>query len=151
MPLLPDIIGVRADVSQMVTISSRGFASTTGRLKGVAAAARFRMLAALGRLDDPGAALPYEDVDGNDWWPDEPRAPSTYTIYRRHRAASTHWRRTWAEHLDGYSVQYRFAIEVGFNPPGGVHTRSRTGSGSAPGLPTRPWAAASSCMARATD
>jgi L,D-peptidoglycan transpeptidase YkuD (ErfK/YbiS/YcfS/YnhG family) len=73
------------------------------------------------RLPDPGARIPYRRVDGNDWWPYEPRDPATYNIYQGHRAARTHWRPTFAEHLDSFTKQYGYAIEVGFNLPGGVH------------------------------
>jgi L,D-peptidoglycan transpeptidase YkuD (ErfK/YbiS/YcfS/YnhG family) len=82
------------------------------------------MPAAFGRLRDPGAHLPYRRVDGNDWWPYEPRDPATYNIYQQHRAPQTHWRATFAEHLNDYTEQYRYALEVGFNLPGGVHYSS---------------------------
>jgi L,D-peptidoglycan transpeptidase YkuD (ErfK/YbiS/YcfS/YnhG family) len=88
---------------------------------GTTPAGRFRIPAAFGRLADPGSRLPYRQVDGNDWWPYEPRDPATYNIYQTHRAAQTHWRPTYAEHLDTFTTQYEYAIEVGFNLPGGVH------------------------------
>jgi L,D-peptidoglycan transpeptidase YkuD (ErfK/YbiS/YcfS/YnhG family) len=88
---------------------------------GTTPAGRFRIPAAFGRLPDPGARLPYQHVDSNDWWPYEPRDPATYNIYQTHKAAQTHWRPTYAEHLDTFTTQYEYAIEVGFNLPGGVH------------------------------
>jgi L,D-peptidoglycan transpeptidase YkuD (ErfK/YbiS/YcfS/YnhG family) len=150
-------IDVPASVTQLVTVSSRRFSSTTGTLKawtraaggpwvlahgavpvvigyggwviaadrrqstGTTPAGRFRMPAAFGRLADPGARIPYRRVDRNDWWPYEPRDPATYNIYQTHRAARTDWRPTFAEHLDSFTTQYQYAIEVGFNLPGGVH------------------------------
>jgi L,D-peptidoglycan transpeptidase YkuD (ErfK/YbiS/YcfS/YnhG family) len=156
-PALAAAIDVPAAVTQLVTVSSRSFGSTTGTLKawtreaggpwvlahgpvqvvigyggwvvaadrrqstGTTPAGSFRMPAAFGRLPDPGARIPYRHVDGNDWWPYEPRDPATYNIYQTHRAARTHWRPTYAEHLDSFTTQYQYAIEVGFNLPGGVH------------------------------
>ncbi len=155
--LLPEAIGARPSVRQLVTVSSADFGSTTATLKawrrttdgrwvlvrgpvpvvigyggwvvaadrrqntGTTPAGRFRMPAAFGRLPDPGAELRYRHVDGNDWWPYEPRDPATYNIYQAHRAAQTRWRPTFAEHLDHYTEQYGYAIQVGFNLPGGVH------------------------------
>ncbi len=69
----------------------------------------------------PARGIPYRRVDGNDWWPYEPRDPATYNVYQTHRAARTDWRPTFAEHLDSFTTQYQYAIEVGFNLPGGVH------------------------------
>ncbi len=160
--VLAAAIGARPAVRQMVTVSSAGFASTTGTLKawrrgaggtwvrvrgpvrvvlgyggwvvadrrrqntGTTPAGRFRLPATFGRLPDPGTHVKYRRVDGNDWWPYEPRDPATYNVYQQHRTAQTHWRRTFAEHLDDYTKQYAYAAEVGFNLPGGVHySRSR--------------------------
>ncbi|HYO31717.1 MAG TPA: L,D-transpeptidase family protein [Nocardioidaceae bacterium] len=93
---------------------------------GTTPAGRFALPTAFGRLSDPGTRLPYRRVDGNDWWPYEPRDPATYNIYQRHRAPRTDWRRGFAEHLVGYPRQYSLAVVVGFNLPRGVHySRSR--------------------------
>jgi L,D-peptidoglycan transpeptidase YkuD (ErfK/YbiS/YcfS/YnhG family) len=88
---------------------------------GTTPAGRFTLPAAFGRLPDPGTQLRYRRVDGNDWWPYEPRDPATYNIYQRHRAPRTDWRRGFAEHLVGYPRQYSLALVVGFNLPSGVH------------------------------
>jgi L,D-peptidoglycan transpeptidase YkuD (ErfK/YbiS/YcfS/YnhG family) len=88
---------------------------------GTTPAGWFRLPGAFGRLPNPGARLPYRHVDTDDWWPYEPRDPATYNVYQRHRAATTHWRPTFAERLDTFTTQYQYAIEVGFNLPGGVH------------------------------
>ena len=44
---------------------------------GTSPAGRFTLPAAFGLSPDPGTALPYNHVDGNDWWPYEPRDPAT--------------------------------------------------------------------------
>jgi L,D-peptidoglycan transpeptidase YkuD (ErfK/YbiS/YcfS/YnhG family) len=82
---------------------------------------RFAMPYAFGRYADPGARLEYRQVDGNDWWPYEPRDPATYNVYQFHKAPKTHWRSDKAEHLDSYTKQYGYAIVVGFNLPHKVH------------------------------
>ena len=56
---------------------------------GTSPAGRFTLPAAFGLDPDPGAALPYSRVDGNDWWPYEPRDPATYNIYQFHKDAKT--------------------------------------------------------------
>jgi L,D-peptidoglycan transpeptidase YkuD (ErfK/YbiS/YcfS/YnhG family) len=106
-----------------VVIGYSGWVVAADRLQdtGTTPAGRFRMPASFGRLPDPGAHLRYQHVDRNDWWPYEPRDPATYNIYQRHRAATTHWRPTYAEHLDDFTVQYTYVIEVDFNLPTGVH------------------------------
>ena len=68
-----------------------------------------------------GARLDYRRVDGDDWWPYEPRDPATYNVYQFHKAQRTHWRHDKAEHLDSYTTQYGYAIVVGFNLPGRIH------------------------------
>ncbi|MGH3472147.1 MAG: L,D-transpeptidase family protein [Nocardioidaceae bacterium] len=88
---------------------------------GTTPAGRFRLPIAFGGLPDPGTRLTFHHVDGNDWWPYEPRDPATYNIYQFHKAARTHWRPTYAEHLAGYPEQYALAIVVGFNLPSGIH------------------------------
>jgi L,D-peptidoglycan transpeptidase YkuD (ErfK/YbiS/YcfS/YnhG family) len=156
-PVLAATIAARWKVTQMITVSSKRFSSTTGTLKawtrsagghwelsrgpvpvvigyggwvvaaerrqstGTTPAGRFRLPAAFGRLADPGARIPYQHVDGNDWWPYEPHDPGTYNIYQTHRSARAQWRPTYAEHLDTFTTQYQYAIEVGFNLPSGVH------------------------------
>jgi L,D-peptidoglycan transpeptidase YkuD (ErfK/YbiS/YcfS/YnhG family) len=88
---------------------------------GTTPAGRFRLPAAFGLAPDPGTALPYTIVDGNDWWPYEPRDPATYNIYQFHRDQSSHWRADYSEHLADYPTQYDYAVVVGFNLPSGVH------------------------------
>jgi L,D-peptidoglycan transpeptidase YkuD (ErfK/YbiS/YcfS/YnhG family) len=77
--------------------------------------------AAFGLSPDPGTALPYNRVDGNDWWPYEPRDPATYNVYQFHKASETSWRPDYSEHLAGYPGQYDYAIVAGFNLPSGIH------------------------------
>ncbi|MDX6297097.1 MAG: hypothetical protein QOI51_954 [Nocardioidaceae bacterium] len=88
---------------------------------GTSPAGRFGLPAAFGLLADPGTALEYRHVDGNDWWPYEPRDPATYNIYQTHKDPHSHWRPTYAEHLASFTTQYAYSIVVGFNLPKGVH------------------------------
>jgi L,D-peptidoglycan transpeptidase YkuD (ErfK/YbiS/YcfS/YnhG family) len=154
---LPDAIGARAKVRQMITVSARSWDSRHATLKawqraedgswllaggpfrvvigyggwvvaaervqstGTTPAGRFTMPYAFGRYADPGARLQYRRVDGNDWWPYEPRDPATYNVYQFHKAPTTHWRRDKSEHLDSYTKQYGYAIVIGFNLPRGIH------------------------------
>jgi L,D-peptidoglycan transpeptidase YkuD (ErfK/YbiS/YcfS/YnhG family) len=106
-----------------VVIGYGGWVIATDREQGTGTtpAGRFAMPFAFGRYRDPGARLEYRRVDGNDWWPYEPRDPATYNVYQFHKAAKTHWRSDKAEHLDAYTKQYGYAIVVGFNLPRQIH------------------------------
>jgi L,D-peptidoglycan transpeptidase YkuD (ErfK/YbiS/YcfS/YnhG family) len=88
---------------------------------GTTPAGVFRLPFGFGRLPDPGTSLRYRQYDGNDWWPYEPRDPATYNLFQTHKAATSHWRADYSEHLADYPTQYAFAIAVGFNLPSGVH------------------------------
>lgn len=154
---LPDAIGARPSVRQMITVSARDWTSRYATLKawnrtaggewrlahapaqvvigynawvrgevreqstGTTPAGRYTLPYAFGRWADPGAKLNYRRVDGNDWWPYEPRDAATYNVYQRHKAQQTHWRSGKAEHLDDYTHQYGYALVIGFNLPKGVH------------------------------
>jgi L,D-peptidoglycan transpeptidase YkuD (ErfK/YbiS/YcfS/YnhG family) len=88
---------------------------------GTSPAGRFTLPAAFGLSPDPGTALPYSKVDGNDWWPYEPRDPATYNVYQFHKNSQTSWRADYSEHLASYPVQYEYAIVAGFNLPSGIY------------------------------
>jgi L,D-peptidoglycan transpeptidase YkuD (ErfK/YbiS/YcfS/YnhG family) len=154
---LPDAIGARAKIRQMVTVSARKWDSRYATLKawqrrsdgswrlaggpfsvvigyggwvvaadrsqgtGTTPAGKFTMPYAFGRYADPGARLQYRRVDGDDWWPYEPRDPATYNVYQFHKSPGTRWRSGKAEHLDSYTRQYGYAIVIGFNLPGNIH------------------------------
>lgn len=92
---------------------------------GTTPAGRFTLPYAFGRLPNPGARLGYRRVDGNDWWPYEPRDPATYNVYQFHKAKKTHWRADKSEHLDDYTTQYGYAMVIGFNLPKGIHFSER--------------------------
>ena len=84
-------------------------------------AGTFGLGAAFGTAADPGTALPYEPVDPADWWPYDSWDPATYNVWQQHRTAAARWRTTWAEDLSSFGRQYRHAVVVDFNLPGGVH------------------------------
>ncbi len=88
---------------------------------GTSPAGNYALPRAFGSRADPGTRLRYRRFDRNDFWPYEPRDAATYNIYQRHKAARTHWRRSYRERLWDYRGQYRHAVVVGFNLPSGVH------------------------------
>lgn len=88
---------------------------------GTSPAGRFALPFAFGGHPDPGTTLRYHRVDGNDWWPYEPRDPATYNVYQFGKDRRSHWRADYSEHLAAYPVQYAYAIVVGFNLPSGIH------------------------------
>lgn len=87
---------------------------------GTTPAGRFTMRSVFGTRADPGSLLPYRRVDGNDFWPYEPRDPATYNIFQPSKAATSHWRSDYAERLSDYPYEYAYSIVLGFNLPRGV-------------------------------
>jgi L,D-peptidoglycan transpeptidase YkuD (ErfK/YbiS/YcfS/YnhG family) len=91
---------------------------------GTTPAGKFRLPYVFGNAADPGTAMEYRSVDGNDVWPYEPRDPATYNIYQPYRAKTSHWRPDYREVLSHYPTQYAYAVVIGFNLPSGVHWSS---------------------------
>jgi L,D-peptidoglycan transpeptidase YkuD (ErfK/YbiS/YcfS/YnhG family) len=111
-----------------VVIGYNGWVRARERVQstGTTPAGRFRLPYAFGRLADPGAHLDYRRFDRNDWWPYEPRDPSTYNVWQWHKARTTHWRSDKSEHLWDYYHQYAYGVVVGFNLPSGIHYSHRS-------------------------
>jgi L,D-peptidoglycan transpeptidase YkuD (ErfK/YbiS/YcfS/YnhG family) len=101
-----------------------GLAPTAARRQGTGTtpAGTFAIPWAFGNRADPGAALPYRRVDGNDWWPYDPRDPATYNVWQERRAASARWRTSWAEDLSSFGRQYAHAAVIDYNLPSGVRS-----------------------------
>jgi L,D-peptidoglycan transpeptidase YkuD (ErfK/YbiS/YcfS/YnhG family) len=89
-------------------------------------AGTFRLLRGFGLVDPGRTALPYRVVDGNDWWPYDPHDRATYNVMQWRRPSSARWRTSWAEDLDAYRPEYRYAVVLDYNLPTGV-TRTRSG------------------------
>lgn len=91
---------------------------------GTTPAGRFTMEWAFGTRRDPGGPISFRRVDGNDFWPYEPRDPATYNIFQPHKAAGTRWRKRYRERLADYGREYAYSIVLGYNLPRGVHWSS---------------------------
>ena len=87
---------------------------------GTTPAGSFAMPYAFGNRADPGAAIRYRHVDGDDVWPYEPRDPATYNIAQPSQSATSHWRSDYRERLASYGYEYAYAVVLGFNLPSGV-------------------------------
>lgn len=107
-------------------LGRNGFAPAATRRQGTSTtpAGTFRVVWAFGTWRDPGTALPYRQVDLDDWWPYDPRDPATYNVWQPRRTSAADWRTSWAEDLSSYGRQYRHAAVLDFNLPSEVH---RTG------------------------
>jgi L,D-peptidoglycan transpeptidase YkuD (ErfK/YbiS/YcfS/YnhG family) len=92
---------------------------------GTTPAGSYRLRYAFGNHRNPGTALRYVHVDGNDVWPYEPRDAATYNIYQPFQSDTSHWRRDFRERLSHYPRQYAYAVVIGFNLPSGVHWSRR--------------------------
>lgn len=113
---------------------------------GTTPAGRFSMRSVFGTRADPGSRLPYRRVDGDDYWPYEPRDPATYNILQPSKAATTRWRSDYAERLAAYGYEYSYSIVLDFNlTRGGCAGPASAGSTSPLNPPTPPAAAGSSC------
>ena len=107
-------------------IGRSGWVPATSRRQGTGTtpAGTFRLPSAFGTEPDPGSGLRYRHVDRSDWWPYDPRDAATYNVLQTRRSAGSDWRRSWAEDLSEFGRQYRHAVVIGFNLPGGVHRNS---------------------------
>ncbi|MEV6344332.1 L,D-transpeptidase family protein [Actinoplanes sp. NPDC051851] len=83
-------------------------------------AGTFTVTEAFGVRADPGTALPYRRVDGNDYWVGDRRDPRTYNVFEPAAKPRT-WRLSQAERLADYPRQYAYAAVIDFNRPAGVH------------------------------
>jgi len=99
-----------------------GFRRDANRLQntGKTPAGTFRLLSGFGIVEPNGVDVPYRVVDGNDWWPYDPTDPTTYNVQQFRRVRQAQWRTDWAEHLHGYSTQYRYAVVIDYNLPEGI-------------------------------
>lgn len=81
---------------------------------------------AFGRLPDPGAKLPYTQIDRNDAWTYNPRFPSTYNLFQD---VNRSWRSYggYVEHLWQLGPQYDYVVTTSFNEPRGPITRTKDG------------------------
>jgi len=104
-------------------VGRNGFSPGDQRRQGTATtpAGTFAIPWAFGTWADPGTAMDYRQVDGDDWWPYDPRDPSTYNVWQPRRTGSAGWRTSWAEDLSSYGRQYRHAVVIAYNLPSGVH------------------------------
>ncbi len=86
----------------------------------------FNLTTAFGRLPNPGAKLPYTQVDHNDAWTYNPKFPSTYNLFQD---VDRSWRSYggYVEHLWQLGPQYDYVVTTSFNEPAGPITRSATG------------------------
>lgn len=74
---------------------------------------------------NPGTAMPWIQVDGDDWWPYDPQDPRTYNLLQTSRPEAARWRvGGWSEHLASHE-EYAYAFVVNFNLP----TESRVSAG----------------------
>lgn len=105
-----------------VSLGWNGFVRARERRQstGTTPAGRFTMRSVFGTRADPGSRLPYRRVDGNDFWPYEPRDPATYNILQPSKAATTRWRPGYVERLADYPVEYAYSVVLGYNLPRGV-------------------------------
>lgn len=92
---------------------------------GTTPAGRFRMRSVFGTAADPGSRLDYRRVDGDDYWPYEPRDPATYNILQPSKAPTTRWRSDYVERLADYPVEYAYSIVLAYNLPRGVRWSER--------------------------
>lgn len=68
---------------------------------------------------NPGTAMPWIQVDTDDWWPYDPQDPRTYNLLQTSRPKAARWRAGgWSEHLATHE-EYAYAFVVNFNLPAG--------------------------------
>jgi L,D-peptidoglycan transpeptidase YkuD (ErfK/YbiS/YcfS/YnhG family) len=105
-------------------IGWNGFALEANRRQGSGEtpAGTFRLLRGFGTERPPGVDLRYRVIDRNDWWPYDPRDPKTYNVFQFRRTERSRWRPSWAEDLDSFQRQYRYAVVLDYNLPSVVRS-----------------------------
>ncbi|MDH4161028.1 MAG: L,D-transpeptidase family protein [Actinomycetota bacterium] len=105
-------------------IGWNGFALEANRRQGSGEtpAGTFRLLRGFGTERPAGVDLRYRVIDGNDWWPYDPKDPKTYNVFQFRRSEQSRWRPSWAEDLDSYRKQYRYAVVLDYNLPHGIRS-----------------------------
>ena len=87
-------------------------------------AGTFGLTEAFGRAADPGTALPYRTVDGDDWWVSDVASPR-YDQHARCAPGSCDFDESVSEHLATVGAVYDHAVVIDHDPAG------RPGAGSA--------------------
>lgn len=107
-------------------IGWNGFQPEATRVQssGETPAGTFGLLRGFGIREPRGVALPYRVLDANDWWPYDPTDAKTYNVFQVRRTGHARWRTSWAEDLDSYRLQYRYAVVLDYNLPRGLHWRN---------------------------
>lgn len=88
-------------------------------------AGTYRLTEAFGRQANPGTALPYRRVDGNDWWVGDSRS-GLYNQYARCAPGSCPFDERVSENLYAVGPVYDDAVVIDYNRPNAV-----PGAGSA--------------------
>ena len=106
--------------STKVFIGRHGLTPGTQRRQstGTTPMGTYQLNAAFGRLPDPGAKLPYTQIDRNDAWTYNPTDPSTYNLFQ---SVNRSWRAYggYVEHLWQLGPQYDYVVTTSFNEPSG--------------------------------
>ncbi|MBY3552170.1 hypothetical protein HGI15_01935 [Modestobacter lapidis] len=87
-------------------------------------AGTFGLTEAFGRAGDPGTALPYRVVDGDDWWVSDIGSPR-YNQYAQCAPGACDFDESTSEHLAAMGAVYDHAVVIDYNRDG------RPGAGSA--------------------
>ncbi|MBV7295032.1 L,D-transpeptidase family protein [Corynebacterium sp. TAE3-ERU12] len=103
----------------------------------------FTLNTAFGRAADPGAKVPYTQVDGDDWWVGDSNSP-LYNTHQECNPGTCPFDESKSERLASYDV-YDYALVMGVNP-----TR-KPGGGSAFFLHETNGAATAGCVAVTTE
>jgi L,D-peptidoglycan transpeptidase YkuD (ErfK/YbiS/YcfS/YnhG family) len=80
-------------------------------------AGMFSLSEAFGRSADPGTALPYRRVDGDDWWVSDPRSPR-YNRYAQCAPRTCDFNEAAGENLYAAGAVYDLAAVIGYNRGG---------------------------------
>ena len=92
-----------------IGVASEGVARTP--------AGTWRMTEAFGRIGDPGTALPYRGVDGDDWWVGDVRSPR-YNEYAQCAPRTCPFDERASENLYAIGAVYDLAVVLDYNRPG---------------------------------
>ena len=107
-------VNVFGPVSARVGSSGIGQASETSTKT---PAGTFTLTESFGRLADPGTALPYRVIDGNDWWVSDVNSP-LYNRYARCAPGTCSFNEAAGENLYAQGSVYDHAVVIDYNRGG---------------------------------
>ena len=90
-------------------------------------AGAFKASAAMGLEANPGTAMRYRVLDGNDYWPFDASRPRSYNVFQPRRTEKARWSERQSVRWAAEPKRYPYALVMSYNLGSRVHRSARTG------------------------